>query len=104
MVIKLREHKSLCTFPILGEREHEYSWYPRTEGAMHVSFITFVIHCWCLLLTHYHSFGLSEPIAENNPFFDNNIDDESYGESLNLCDDNSNCEISEVDLDTEKVW
>ncbi|CAG8708995.1 10340_t:CDS:10, partial [Funneliformis mosseae] len=40
----------------------------------------------------------TEPIAENNPFFDNNIDDES----LNLCDDNSNCEISKVDLDTEK--
>ncbi|CAI2192833.1 15230_t:CDS:10, partial [Funneliformis geosporum] len=45
----------------------------------------------------------TEPIAENNPFFDNNIDDESYGESLNLYDDNSNCEISEVYLDTEKI-
>ncbi|RGB22777.1 hypothetical protein C1646_775569 [Rhizophagus diaphanus] len=42
--------------------------------------------------------------AENNPFFDNNVDDELYGDvSLNCCDDNSNCEISEVDLDTEKI-
>ncbi|CAG8654422.1 3268_t:CDS:2 [Funneliformis mosseae] len=43
-----------------------------------------------------------EPIAKNSLFFDNNIDDESYDKLLNLCDDNSNCEISEVDLNTEK--
>jgi hypothetical protein len=42
--------------------------------------------------------------SKNNLFFDNNIDDESYGDiSLNLYDDNSNCKISEVDLNTGKV-
>ncbi|RGB21666.1 hypothetical protein C1646_731996 [Rhizophagus diaphanus] len=46
----------------------------------------------------------TEPIADakDNPFF--YVDDESYDDvSLNLCDDNSNCEISEVDLKTEKI-